>query len=161
VETTSLHTNPNCICCGPEHPVNAGIAFRMVDGELQGTAHVDHRHEGERGVVHGGFLAVILDEALGGTARHVVGRTAVTANLNVDFRAPVVLPAALRVHAAVDRVDGRKVHVRGSIHHDDTLVAEATGLWIVVPEEHFSGRGVPVPDLTDAEAAAAARESAG
>ncbi|XP_072702813.1 acyl-coenzyme A thioesterase THEM4-like [Ciconia boyciana] len=94
--------------------------------------------EGHPGLTHGGAIAAIVDGALGTCALAVAG-TVMTANLSVDYLAPVPLGAVLLLDGRAERLEGRKVflscHVRSA--DGDTLHARATGLFIRLdPTKH-------------------------
>lgn len=77
---------------------------------------------GHPGFIHGGYLATMLDEGL---ARCCFGalpnKIAMTANLNIDYRAPSPADSFLVLRATTVKVEGRKAWVEG---HIETLVGE-------------------------------------
>ncbi|KAK4807619.1 hypothetical protein QYF61_015965 [Mycteria americana] len=94
--------------------------------------------EGHPGLTHGGAIAAIIDGALGTCALAVAGKV-MTANLSIDYLAPVPLGAVLLVDGRAERLEGRKVflscHVRSA--DGDALHARATGLFIRLdPTKH-------------------------
>lgn len=108
---------------------------------MTGRFVVAEEHQGAPGLVHGGVLAAAFDEVLG-ACNWLLLAPAVTGNLSVDFRTPVPVGTAVTIHAVIDSVDGRKVRTSGDGRFDDgTLVAQATGLFIQVPLEHFARHG--------------------
>lgn len=131
-----------CYGCGSEQP--AGLHVTAVAGPgltLTGEVTVREVHQGAPGLIHGGVLAAVFDEVLGGLS-WLLMRPAVTASLTVDFRAPVRVGEVLRVEAKVDGIDGRKVTCSGVGRvSDETIVATATGLFVQVPLEHFAKYG--------------------
>lgn len=78
---------------------------------------------------------MILDEALGRVAvRSFPARTGVTANLNINYRAPVYSGDFYAVHAMLDqeRSTDRKAYVKAEIRdYKGKLYVEATGLFVV------------------------------
>jgi len=50
---------------------------------------------------------------------------------------PTPLPRPLRLVGRTDRVDGRKIHTSATLHHGDTLCAEAEGLFVSMKPEVF------------------------
>lgn len=92
---------------------------------------------GHPGIVHGGFLATMLDEGLArccfGALPHNI---AVTANLNVDYRKPTPAGSFLVLRATTTKVDGRKAWVKGHMEQladpgeTPEVLTEATGLFI-------------------------------
>ncbi|XP_063213628.1 acyl-coenzyme A thioesterase THEM4-like [Chroicocephalus ridibundus] len=87
--------------------------------------------EGHPGLTHGGAIATIIDSALGTCALAVAGPV-VTANLSIDYLAPVPLGAVLLVEGRTERLEGRKVFLSCQVRDadGDTLHARATGLFI-------------------------------
>ncbi|KAG6000259.1 hypothetical protein E4U54_001489 [Claviceps lovelessii] len=92
---------------------------------------------GHPGIVHGGFLATMLDEGLArccfGALPHNIG---VTANLNIDYRKPTPAGTYLVLRAETTKVDGRKAWVKGQIEslpapgETPIVYAEATALFV-------------------------------
>jgi acyl-coenzyme A thioesterase PaaI-like protein len=88
---------------------------------------------GHSGIVHGGVLSLIFDDVFG-LGYEALGVThAVTANLNVDYRAPVPENSKVRIAVQLIGREGRKLYWRGQMTSTDqqTLYAEATSLYII------------------------------
>ncbi|KAM9264378.1 LOW QUALITY PROTEIN: acyl-coenzyme A thioesterase THEM4-like [Morus bassanus] len=87
--------------------------------------------EGHPGLTHGGAIATVIDSALGTCAVAVAGRV-MTANLSIDYLAPIPLGAVMLVDGRAERLEGRKVFLSCHIQSagGDTLHARATGLFI-------------------------------
>ena len=105
-------------------PAGAVLAFYRLGRRLAGHA----------GLVHGGVLAVLLDECMcrAGLMR-LPGRVAVTARLEVEYLAPVrVGGEGVVVHAETVRVEGRKAWVRARVEDvgDGGVVVRAEGLFV-------------------------------
>lgn len=60
-----------------------------------------------------------------------------TANLTVDYRSPTPLLRELVFRGWCEKVEGRKIFTRGTLHHGDTLCAESAGLFISMRPELF------------------------
>lgn len=77
---------------------------------------------GHPNIIHGGFLATMLDE---GMARSCFGAVphgiALTANLTIDYRSPCLANTYVVLRATTTKVEGRKAWVDGRI---ETLVGE-------------------------------------
>lgn len=84
------------------------------------------------GAVHGGMIPLLFDDIMGVLASKgsVPCRTAY---LTVNYRSLTPIGVELTVAARVDRTEGRKIFVVGSLHRDDTLLAEAEALFIITP----------------------------
>lgn len=103
---------------------------------------------GHPGIVHGGYLATVLDEGLARCAfaalPHKVG---VTANLNVNYKAPCKAGQYIVLRGEVTQVEGRKAWVKGRIETlpegegDPVVLAEATALYIEPKQAAVSSPG--------------------
>ena len=121
---------PPCFLCEGQGPRAAGRGFRAAPGGwAEAIVRTAPAHEGHRGLVHGGILAALLDEALGRAVTvYEPGRVMVTAELKVTYLAPVALGAELRVRGRLR--EDRRFLARGEceIWQRDVLMARAEGL---------------------------------
>ncbi|KAI9370658.1 HotDog domain-containing protein [Aspergillus egyptiacus] len=99
------------------------------------VVHLGNGMEGWPTVVHGGALATILDEHLARVAiQNLPERTAVTANLDVNYRSLSWSMRFYTVHATLDqeRSTDRKAYVKGEVRDEmGKLCVEASGLFVV------------------------------
>lgn len=91
--------------------------------------HLGAAYEGPPGSVHGGVLALILDQLLG-EAAGAGGKPGMTATLTLTYRQRTAL-GALRGEAWIERVDGIKTWARGELTGADGVTVEAEGLFIL------------------------------
>ncbi len=90
---------------------------------------------------HGGAVALLFDEALGILAAVATKSITRTAYLRTDFRALTPIDTELDVSAWVDRVEGRKIFVKGELKHGDVVCAEADALFLqLLPEQGLGKR---------------------
>ncbi len=125
-----VHEQPTCFGCGPDNPAGLHGSFVAEGDGVRGTMVVTETMVGAPGRLHGGIMMAFLDEAMG-LVCFVNGVETMTANLNVDLRAPVFVGAKLEQRAWLERQEGRKWFIRAEVHEGERLVAEARGLWIV------------------------------
>lgn len=138
-----------CFGCGPENPESLGLRFVRDGDVVRATATIERRHEGAPGLAHGGIVASLLDDISGAIPR-ALGQRAVTANLQVDFAAPVVIDRELVVEAWLEVFEGRKIRIVSRLLDGGTVLATGRALFLVVPVEHFTsrrpaGRGADAP----------------
>lgn len=134
--------HPQCLGCGSDNPHGHHLQV-LRDGDRVRTRHVfDVRHVGAPGIAHGGAVATVLDDLLA-FLLYVVREVAVTRNLEVGYRAPLLLGVPYLLEAELERREGRKLFVvaRGT-DEQGALVVEARALFIVVEPEHFSRRSL-------------------
>ena len=94
--------------------------------------------QGPPGHAHGGSMAAVLDEAMGGAA-WMQGHPVVAAELTTRFKTMLPLGTRCVVEACVSSVEGRKVRVTGRIMSDDdgTTYAEGDALFVLVDSRKF------------------------
>ncbi|MFC4604316.1 PaaI family thioesterase [Rhodococcus kronopolitis] len=84
-------------------------------------------YEGPPGLVHGGICALVLDHLLGTTASSVEPRF--TGTLTLRYRRGTPL-GPLRAEARIDRNEGRKTIVVGTLSDAGGVTIEAEGIFI-------------------------------
>ena len=95
--------------------------------ERDGKSYVQITHVGtdlcgHQGIIHGGFLATMLDEGLARCCFPVLPfNVGMTAKLEINYKAPAMADQYLVLRATTIKVEGRKAWVEG---HIETLPAE-------------------------------------
>ena len=108
-------------------------AFAIVEQDatsLRARVMFNRYFLGGNDAAHGGAVALLFDEVLGGPANAGVDTMARTAYLHVNYRAITPIGTELEVTARVVSVDGRKRIVRGELKDGDRLCADAEGLFL-------------------------------
>lgn len=118
-------------------PLSVSVLAEGAGARVEGRVTFSATYEGAPGCVHGGFIASAFDEVLG-VAQSASGNPGMTANLSIDYRSPTPLHRELVFVGWCERVDGRKIYTRGTLHHGATLCAEASGLFIAMRPELFA-----------------------
>ncbi len=115
--------------------VGRGFGLRFAadaDDVLRAAMTFDERYMGPPGIVHGGALAAVLDEAMTATVFHHK-EPAFTAQLNISYRRPVRVGSPMHVRGWVTGREGRKRWLRAEIRDEaDALCVEAEGLFILM-----------------------------
>ncbi len=114
---------------GARNPISPPMEMWMEDEVMHGRGTVGPTWCGPPYSVHGGGVAMLLDELLGSTLV-ALEMGAPTGTLKVIYRSFTPLDEELTMRAWLDRVEGRKRFVRGEIRHGDRLCAEAEGIFI-------------------------------
>ncbi|PVH79818.1 hypothetical protein DL98DRAFT_460609 [Cadophora sp. DSE1049] len=85
-------------------------------------------------MLHGGLLAVLLDECMGRASfSRLPNQVSVTASLQISFKTPIKLPSTVLIEAKCEEFEGRKAHIRGvvkSVGDEGLVLAEASALFI-------------------------------
>lgn len=96
---------------------------------VTGTVRYGRYFLGGNGAVHGGAIPLLFDEVFGRLANG--HRTpSRTAYLRTDYRAVTPVGQVLDVDVWVERIEGRKRFVRGTLTHSGTVCAEAEALFV-------------------------------
>ena len=120
-----------CFACGSDNPYGLGMQFRIEGGVAVADFTPAPHHQGYPGLVHGGVVATILDEAMGWAA-YGGGDWSMTGRLRMRFRLPVPLGRPLRVEGRVTKVRKRFLEVRARLLMDGRLLVEADGVFLRV-----------------------------
>ncbi len=136
----------SCFGCGPEHEGGLHLAFVREGDVVRAGITLETRFQGAPGLAHGGIVTTILDD-LSGAVPVALGQRAVTANLDVDFLAPVVIGRPLVAEAWLASFEGRKIRIASRLLDDGRPVAVGRALFLTVPREHFRGPDVSAPTV--------------
>ncbi len=132
---------------GRANPLAPPVDMNVYEDKVRGTVAWGAAYEGPPGCVHGGHIAAAFDEVLGMT-QSITGTPGMTGYLTIRYRSPTPLHTELAFRAWVERVDGRKILTKGTLHHGDVLCAEAEGLFITVDFAKFEAMRGQVNDDT-------------
>jgi uncharacterized protein (TIGR00369 family) len=126
------------ICWGCAYGID-GLGFDWtLEGERLAARHVfPERYQGAPGIVHGGLVAAVLDEACGQVARSAVS-PGVTSRLEIRYLAPVPVEHELRVGAELVGVQGRTAIAEATVQDEaGLLLAHARAELTHVRPEYF------------------------
>ena len=120
---------PRSPLVGAVSPLAPPIEYEYRDGRLVGRGVFHAAYEGPPGFVHGGWIALGFDEILG-MANIASGHPGMTGRLGIRYRRPTPLHRPVLFEGWTDQVDGRRVVTRGTLTVDDSVTAEAEGLFV-------------------------------
>lgn len=113
-----LPPNPtnSCFGCGGANPRSMKLTFEQDDStrRIRGEFKLGPEYQGGANFIHGGIIAVVLDEAMGKVNRFR-GVRAVTAELTIEYLKPVPVDADLVIEAYEVEVKGRSLFHVGEI----------------------------------------------
>src|SRR5262245_25500919 len=112
--------------------------FRKPDEPtLYAKAWFGRKTTGPPGHVHGGAIAATLDEAMGAAA-WMNDFQCVAATIKISFLAMLPIESETIAEAHIDRVEGRKIHLRSTLSDlAGKVMAEGTGLFIVLRDDQL------------------------
>ena len=123
-----FETYGNCFVCGKNNASGLRLDFE-IDREkqtLKTTFVASPVYQGYDGIVHGGIISTLLDEAMAKLA-YELGLNSVSATLEVRFIRPAPLLERLLVHGEIIEVKPRLVRARALVTKEDgTILAEGT-----------------------------------
>lgn len=120
-----------CFVCGPDNPIGLKLRFAREGEGVRAEFTPTDLHVGYEGLVHGGILAALIDDALA-NIWFTKGEEALTAKIEVRFRREVAPGERLTVTAAPTGSRGAMVTARAEIRTGNgDLVADGTGLLVV------------------------------
>ncbi|MFC4561419.1 PaaI family thioesterase [Nocardiopsis mangrovi] len=120
------------IVAGPTNPAAPPLRLERDGDGLRGEVVLGGVYQGPPGLVHGGWIAALLDQALG-SAANAAGVPCLTAKLDVDYRDPTPLNVPLHITARVTGAERRKVFVSAEIRHNGEVTAEGTAIMVRIP----------------------------
>jgi acyl-coenzyme A thioesterase PaaI-like protein len=122
-----------CFVCGQDNIIGLNLNFHS-DGEVARAKWLpDGRHEGYKGIVHGGLLAAVLDEVMikAALAKDI---RCVTASMEVKYKAPAEVGDELLFEGRMTEQKGRMILTVGWARNSKgVIVAQATGKYMTVP----------------------------
>jgi uncharacterized protein (TIGR00369 family) len=123
-----LKDNQRCYVCGKDNPSGLHVHFTVDRSSRTITGRFTPRkdHEGWEGIVHGGIIATLLDEAMVKLAAHI-GEPAVSAEITVKFKAPVASGEELVVTGKLLKESHRLIEAEAKVEKGLIIVAEAKG----------------------------------
>lgn len=116
---------------GPLNAIAPPVEFTFDGERMTGSGTLDAPYTGPPGTVHGGVVALVLDELLG-AVNACLGLGAYTGTLTIRYERPTPIGQELSFEARVERTEGRKVFTVGTISAAGTVTARAEGVFIRV-----------------------------
>lgn len=120
----------SCFGCSSRNLQGLQLRFFHTEEGCATNCTIPDTYCGFEGLVHGGIIATLLDEAAGWSIFARIGRLGVTREMTTRYLKPVPTNAELRVEGAILSHDERSAVVRSTIHSaDGTLLAEGESTW--------------------------------
>lgn len=136
----------DCLVCGVQNPFGLHIQFYETEpGRVEADLTISECFQGYPGIVHGGVIAAVLDEAAG---RSHMGagenpRFMVTARLQIRYRINVPVGQALHLVGNAGPSKARTATATSALYNmQGELLAEAEAVLVNIPES-----AVPDQDL--------------
>jgi uncharacterized protein (TIGR00369 family) len=130
-----FETYGNCFVCGENNPNGLRLSFEIDPQRktLKTTFVASPTFQGWDGIVHGGIISTLLDEAMAKLV-YELGYRVVTASLEVKFKKPAPILVPLFVYGEVTEVSRRLIRAKAQVAKGDgTILATGTSSFIKQP----------------------------
>ena len=131
-----------CFGCGPDNPIGLKLNFDW-DGQTASATFIPGEwHEGWPGIVHGGIVSVVLDEAMT-YVPYFKGIHCVTGRLEVRLKGHIKAGETFKVNAESTRLTRKLMECKSTLIRDDgQTVAEGKALYYIVTHWDLPGGAV-------------------
>jgi len=136
--TLELPHTPGCLVCGHANPVGLRLSLyvRDEDGTIETRFTPGPQHIGFEGILHGGVLATVLDEAMVWAAIWFSRKACVAGEMNVRFRKSAVVGVLMTCTARVTAGRSRLIESSGElVDATGQTIATATGKYVPLGSE--------------------------
>lgn len=121
-----------CFGCGHKNPIGLKLSFTRNGDTCRAEFTPGRNYQGWPGLVHGGIINCLLDEAMSHAA-YAEGVTCLTASMTTRLRQPVAVAVPLVVTARITRNRKKLIETSGMVClKDGTVIAEGTATQFVV-----------------------------
>jgi len=135
METSARDPYKLCFACGKANPIGLKLEFRFEDGKAKAVFTPGPYHQSWNNVLHGGLVALCLDEAFG-YVLYFQGIKAVTAKMEIRLRQPILTGQKIFITGELQKKSHKLAITYAKAELEDgTLAAEATGsMYLTDPE---------------------------
>lgn len=127
-----FETYGNCFVCGEKNPNGLRLTFEIDKNQqtLKTIFIASPTYQGWDGLVHGGIISTLLDEAMAKLV-YELGYQAVTASLEVKFKKPAPILNPLNIFGEITEVNKRLIRAKAHITNEEgTILATGTSTFI-------------------------------
>ncbi len=132
-----LREESMCFGCSPRNPIGLKLVFEHDGDACRSYFTAGPEHQGWSGVIHGGLVATMLDEAMGQWLWENKIVT-MTAEMIVRYSKPAPVGVKLTIEGNLVSQKGRLIEMAGRIIlPDGTVAAWSKAKFLKVKPEHF------------------------
>jgi len=127
VERPSSHDN--CLLCGDTR-FGLGLKFSAVsDSEVRTVLNSNRHHQGYEGILHGGFVASLLDSAMCNALFHI-GVEAVTGDMTIRFHEEIPYDCEVELIGRIKSSREPLFKVESELRRDGRIVASGSARFV-------------------------------
>lgn len=132
----NLKNEGYCFACGEHNPLGLHLNFEKIEDKLVATKSVAREYQGYEGIVHGGIVTTMLDEAMSQFIQKFFGEQALTGSLEIRYRHPTPTNQDLKISAWQESQRRNIVAMKSAIETaDGTVTAEASAKFAIIGEK--------------------------
>ncbi len=128
----------DCFVCGRENPAGTDVTFTVTEDGVECVYKTEKKHNGYKGIIHGGVMAALLDESMGWAASLHKKAMCVTGELKIRYKVPLPVDTKVTIKGVVSsRQDKGRDYckVYGQIKDPSgKIYAKAEGKFFPLPE---------------------------
>lgn len=129
-----------CFVCGNENKIGLNIDFKIKeDKSVVGKVTPSENYMGFKGVLHGGVISAILDDAMDWAIFAKIGEYFVTSSMRVKFKKPGPIGEELTVEGTCDYEKGKisKIQTAKAVlkDKDGNIIANSEGKFFKIPDK--------------------------
>ena len=129
-----------CFGCGQDNPIGLKLSFQWDGKTVRAEFTPTEFYQGWSGLVHGGIIICMLDEAMGWVALFE-GMNCVTAKMQVKLRRLTAIGEPLIITGSITKKTRKLVATKAAISlKDGTPIAEATATHFVVHSQNMEDK---------------------
>ena len=123
-----------CFCCGQNNPIGLKLKFEKDGNGVRTEFTPAEHHQGWPGILHGGIISCLLDEAMSYAAQFA-GLKCLTAKMEIRLMRPALITKSLVVTGRIVRHTRRLLNSEARLSLlDGTVVAEALAKQYVIED---------------------------
>ncbi len=120
-----------CFACGMKNPDGLQIVWKIEGFTTTAEFTPDKKYQGWKGILHGGIIATLLDEAMTRLAWVTCGG-ALTAEMTVRYVKPAEIGKLLSIRGEIVNQRRKIIEMKAEIHSENQLIAHSTGKAVVL-----------------------------
>jgi len=122
-----------CFACGKDNPIGLHLEFKFDGDKYTTKKTLPREYQSYDGILHGGIITTLLDEAMGGYIIDKYKKTAMTGRLEVRYRQPTKIGDELTINAWQEAKRKNIITMKAEIvNSEGSVTAEASAKMAVV-----------------------------